>query len=82
LTCTGNADDGFFDHDVEGTIDWPSRRSRNPDDTVEHYGYASDGRYIKVVTDNSERYVVTVIDVHKRRRERWQQRHRNSRDRS
>jgi Ser-tRNA(Ala) deacylase AlaX len=68
---------GLFEDDVEGTIDWPTRRYRNPDDTIEHLGYASDGRLINVVTDLSERRVITVIDVDKRSRDR--QKHRHSR---
>ncbi|HTD33692.1 MAG TPA: hypothetical protein VK665_08540 [Candidatus Elarobacter sp.] len=66
--------DGFFEDDAEGAVAWPTRRGRNPDDTIEHFGYASDGRLINVVTDLSERYVITVIDVDKRRRDRQRRR--------
>jgi hypothetical protein len=69
--------DGLFQDDVESTIAWPTRRYRNRD-TVEHLGYAFDGRFIKVVTDLSERYIITVIDVLKRTRGRHERR-RNSR---
>ncbi|MEA2721923.1 MAG: hypothetical protein QOJ39_3787 [Candidatus Eremiobacteraeota bacterium] len=61
---------GIFEDDVEGTVDWPTRRCRTYDERIEHFGYSSDGRVINVVTDQSERYVITVIDVNKRSRER------------
>jgi hypothetical protein len=63
--------DGFFDDDVESTIAWPTRRHRDAD-TIEHLGYAFDGRLLKVITDLSESFVITVIDVEKRGRDRQQ----------
>jgi len=73
--------DGFFEDDAEAAVEWPTRRYRNPDDTIEHFGYASDGRYINVVTDLSEHYVITVIDVHKRTRDRQRRRRERRYDR-
>lgn len=62
--------DAFFEDDVEGTVDWPVRRQRSFHGRIKHFGYASDGRLINVVTDSTERYVITIIDVEKRQRNR------------
>ncbi len=62
--------DGISESDVEGTVDWPTRRNRTYYGRIQHFGYSGDGRLINVVTDKSETYVITVIDVEKRRRAR------------
>jgi hypothetical protein len=62
--------DGFNEDDVEGTIDWPVRRERSYHGRIKHFGYASDGRRLNVVTDSTERFVITIIDLDKRRRKR------------
>jgi hypothetical protein len=62
--------DGIFEEDVEGTVDWPIRRGWSYNHRIAHFGYTSNGRLINVVTDASETYVYTVIDVEARRRER------------
>jgi hypothetical protein len=50
---------------------------------VEHYGFADDGRKLKVVTDRSETYVITITEEerrpHKWRRERRPKKWRNQR---
>jgi hypothetical protein len=76
----GMKDDGFFEDDVESTIDWPTRRARSPK-TIEHFGYVFDGRLIQVVTDLSELFVITVIDVEKRTRDRQQRGRKNRKNR-
>ncbi|HZO95468.1 MAG TPA: hypothetical protein VFB22_17090 [Candidatus Baltobacteraceae bacterium] len=55
--------------DVRAVVLWPSRRVVTAD-AVEHDGWASDGREIKVVTDRSKRLVITVVDFERRRRDR------------
>jgi hypothetical protein len=50
--------------------------------TVEHYGFADDGREIKVVTDRAETYVRTVTEEERRRSgRREKERRRNERRR-
>lgn len=51
--------------EVEAVVWYPARRivSRW---AVEHYGYADDGRKIKVVTNRSETYVYTITDEDRR----------------
>ncbi len=70
--------DSVFEEDVEGTIDWPIRRGWSYERRIVHFGYTSDGRLINVVTDASETYVITVIDVEARSRERAPERRRKN----
>jgi hypothetical protein len=62
--------DDVFEDDVEATVEYPTQRRRSYFGRILHFGYTSDGRLINVVTDDSERYVHTVIDVNKRVRKR------------
>lgn len=62
--------DGVLEDDVEATVQYPTERRRSYLGRILHFGYTSDGRLINVVTDRSERFVHTVIDVNKRVRKR------------
>jgi hypothetical protein len=53
--------------EVEAIVWYPSRRFVTAD-AVEHYGWSSDGREIRVVTDRSETFVITIVDTEHRRR--------------
>jgi hypothetical protein len=68
------SDEAIFEEDVEGAVDWPTRRQRSFYGRIKHFGYSSDGRLINVDTDNTERYVITVIDLMKRPRKRGRRR--------
>ena len=52
--------------EIEAVVWCPIRRNVTPR-AVEHYGYADDGRLLKVVTDRTESYVVTITDEERRR---------------
>jgi Domain of unknown function (DUF4258) len=59
--------------EIEAIVWYPIRRVVT-ESAVEHYGYADDGRKMKVVTDRTETYVISIIDEerrpHNRRREK------------
>ncbi len=60
---------GIDEDDVEAIIWCPARRfvTRRG---VEHEGWASDGRPLRIVTDHTERFVITIVDFERRFRMR------------
>jgi hypothetical protein len=55
--------------EVEAVVWYPTARVVSGNE-IEHYGYTDDGRQLKVVTDLSETFVVTVAIEESRRRDR------------
>jgi hypothetical protein len=49
--------------EVEAIVTNPTRGRYIPNvkGTIEHFGYAADGRPMNVVTDDKERFVITVV---------------------
>ncbi len=55
--------------DIAAIVWYPARRYRTYRG-VEHEGWLPDGRPIRVVTDHSERLVITIVDNERRTRMR------------
>jgi hypothetical protein len=53
--------------DIAAIVWYPSRRYMTHRG-VEHEGWLSDGRPIRVVTDHTEQYVITIVDPERRNR--------------
>jgi hypothetical protein len=57
-----------IDEDDVAAIVWYPARRYVTNRGVEHEGWLSDGRPVRVVTDHSERVVITIVDLERRPR--------------
>ena len=57
-----------MDEDDIATIVWYPTRRYVTYRGVEHEGWLSDGRAVRVVTDHSERVVITIVEPERRNR--------------
>jgi hypothetical protein len=53
--------------DLDAIVWYPARRYVTHRG-IEHEGWLSDGRPVRVVTDHSERVVITIVDLERRPR--------------
>jgi Domain of unknown function (DUF4258) len=74
-------DYGLSEDEIEAIVWYPVRRVVSPS-SVEHYGFADDGRRFKVVTDRTETYVITVTEEERRRKYRREKEMRRKQRRS
>jgi hypothetical protein len=55
--------------EVEAIVWYPAWRRQSHHRRIEHYGYSDDGRLLRVVTDEHEERVITVVDRWRRKRQ-------------